>query len=313
MCTNPYFVPSLGFHVPCGQCMACRIDRARSWTERILHEREYWGSGSFVTLTFRDEPEFAQARYSLDVRTLQLFFKRLRYELKGQRISYYACGEYGDRFGAAHYHAIVFGIEPCGECFCCDPVGRRLQRSPLAGTACAALVDAWPSGFVHVSGVGPESAAYVAKYVTKFDSRDLGGRREPFQVASGGLGRRWVVEHAEELWKTKSLRRRGQLYPLPGYYVRTVSRVLAMRPQIGKSLRLLLFDSCRGSCQLVKWMLGRHRWRELREVRDDHRIELISGVHRRYAGIGKYQVEERRQVDRNLVARRSMNEAVRGV
>ena len=65
---------------------------------------------SFVTLTY-DESHIPENR-QLDKRDAQLFLKRLRYHLGGRRIRYYLCGEYGERFGRPHYHAILFNVHP---------------------------------------------------------------------------------------------------------------------------------------------------------------------------------------------------------
>lgn len=65
--------------VPCGQCLGCRLDRARMWTSRIIHEaslHEYDHGNSFVTLTYDDKN--LPNNWSLDKRHFQLFMKRLR-------------------------------------------------------------------------------------------------------------------------------------------------------------------------------------------------------------------------------------------
>lgn len=308
MCTNPWYSPKLGFRVPCGQCMGCRIDRSRMWTERIVHESQYWDSSCFVTLTFRDELSLAPRRWSLDKKVLQDFWKRLRYERGNERLRYYACGEYGDRFGAAHYHAIIFGGEACGECFCCNSDARRRGRPPDDETFCGALVRAWPLGFVHVSGVGPECAGYVAKYVTKFDTRDLGGRVEPFSVMSQGLGARWCFDHWRELWKEVGYRRKGRIVSLPPYYQRYMDRILMPRPEVrGRRLELLSVKSCR----TASWFLGRIRWRLADQAEWDRRIRLLGTKRGSWVSLAHLESNERRQSSRNMDSRR-VYEGLRG-
>ena len=77
---------------------------------RMIHELESFDCAVFVTLTYDDEhlPENA----SLVVSDLQKYIKRVRKECDkiGKRIRYFACGEYGDRYGRPHYHAIIFGL-----------------------------------------------------------------------------------------------------------------------------------------------------------------------------------------------------------
>ena len=112
-CTSPFKVKSLNGHivdVPCGRCMACRIARAREWASRIIHEMDYWDTSIFITLTYNEE--YLPKHGSIHKRDLVLFFKRLRRDLErdNRKIKYFASGEYGDKFGRPHYHAIVFGL-----------------------------------------------------------------------------------------------------------------------------------------------------------------------------------------------------------
>lgn len=124
----------------CGQCLPCRINRQRLWTIRCLLEAGQHQHSSYVTLTYDDK--HLPLSGSVSLRDIQLFFKRLR--RRGHEFRYYACAEYGERSWRPHYHAILFGLR--------DGCGVR---------------EAWRDGFVHISGVGPESIAYVAGYCLK--------------------------------------------------------------------------------------------------------------------------------------------------
>ena len=66
----------------------------------------------FLTLTYADE--HLPPNGSLVVADLQKFIKRLRKHYakrnNGIKLRYYACGEYGDRYGRPHYHAIICGL-----------------------------------------------------------------------------------------------------------------------------------------------------------------------------------------------------------
>lgn len=55
----------------CGQCIGCRLERARQWAVRIMHEASLYNVNSFVTLTYANAP------VSLVHRDYQLFQKRL--------------------------------------------------------------------------------------------------------------------------------------------------------------------------------------------------------------------------------------------
>ena len=98
-----------GLEVPCGKCMACRQQKRKEWSMRVLHESTEYRNECFTTLTYSDDnlPENG----SLVKRDLQLFFKRLRKALPpSQKIRYFACGEYGDTYFRPHYHTILFNL-----------------------------------------------------------------------------------------------------------------------------------------------------------------------------------------------------------
>lgn len=103
---------------PCGQCLHCRINKLRNWTVRLLVEFQYHHNvGSMVTLTYAPEHLPDSDKYpntgNLTKSDIQKFIKRLRsYLPKGFRISYYCAGEYGEKTQRAHYHILIFGLNP---------------------------------------------------------------------------------------------------------------------------------------------------------------------------------------------------------
>lgn len=98
----------------------------------------------FATLTYNDEslPENGTLR----PRDMQGFLKRLRWHMQPEKLRFFYCGEYGEKYQRPHYHAALFGI------------GR--DRAEF-------LQDVWGLGFVDVGDLTVESAQYVAGYVTK--------------------------------------------------------------------------------------------------------------------------------------------------
>jgi len=138
--------------------MGCKLERARQWSIRMMHESKCWDRNSFITLTYNDQ-EVPQD-YGLNVRHLQLFFKRLRKSLD-HKIRFFACGEYGDLTGRPHYHAIVFNYDPN------DKIKHSLNHQNQIIYSCQSLDDAWTHGFTTVQDVTPQSCNYVARYVTK--------------------------------------------------------------------------------------------------------------------------------------------------
>lgn len=170
----PRLHPPVGFEsmsLPCGSCIGCRTARALQWARRCVHEASEFADNTFVTLTYSEE--HVPADGSLVPRALQLFLKRLRRRAgrpaprgasslhpvisdRSRSIRFFACGEYGDRYGRPHYHALLFN---CGfrDRYL---VGKDLYESPT-------LASLWPSGRAVLGAVTAASANYVAQYSLK--------------------------------------------------------------------------------------------------------------------------------------------------
>lgn len=153
--------------VPCGGCIGCRVDRAEGWAIRCVHEahmHEYVYAGcagsSFLTLTFA--PEHLPSDNSVRKRVLQDFVRKLRRELGAStKIRYLGCGEYGERFGRAHYHILVFGFNfPDRKLYKVAERGYRYYTSDL-------LDRVWSKGLAVLADVTYESGRYVGGYITK--------------------------------------------------------------------------------------------------------------------------------------------------
>lgn len=107
-------------------------------------ESQMHAASVFVTLTFSEEALRARGHCNVSVRDLQVFNRRLR-KVRGS-FRFFGCGEYGDKGGRPHYHAILFGVSVFEE---------------------EAIARCWPEGFVLVAELTPERAAYVTGYVSK--------------------------------------------------------------------------------------------------------------------------------------------------
>lgn len=145
--------------LPCGQCIGCRLERSRQWATRILFESQLHEANSFLTLTYAEE----NLPYppSLDHRHFQLFMKRLRKKL-GFKVRYYMCGEYGGQTFRPHYHVCLFGAV-----FYSDRVLNRNSGSGHPLYMSPTLDSCWTFGNAWIGDLTFESAAYVARYVTK--------------------------------------------------------------------------------------------------------------------------------------------------
>lgn len=144
--------------LPCGQCFACRLNRARDWATRCILEAKMHDENCFITLTY--DPKYFPENGSLVKKHFQLFMKRLRKALGDRKIRYYMCGEYGEKFGRPHFHAIIFGYMPKDLDLYKVSNGIELYKS-------AFLAKIWKKGFVSVGAVTYESCAYVARYIDK--------------------------------------------------------------------------------------------------------------------------------------------------
>lgn len=145
--------------LPCGRCIGCRLEKSRQWAMRCMHEASLHEDNMFLTLTY--DEKHLPPDLSLDKSVFQRFIKRLRKHFDGIKIRYFHCGEYGDRYKRPHYHALIFGLDfPDKVKYKTLPSGEILYTFPK-------LEELWGCGFATIGSVTFESAAYVARYVTK--------------------------------------------------------------------------------------------------------------------------------------------------
>jgi hypothetical protein len=149
-----------GFNLPCGQCIGCRLKYSQEWAVRLMHENQMHSESCFITLTMNDEYLLSRENpYSLDKSEYQRFMKRLR-KRYGKQIRYFHCGEYGEKNKRPHYHAILFGVD-------FDDKQLYTVRDDIRLYKSKKLEELWPYGHSTIGEVTFESAAYVARYVTK--------------------------------------------------------------------------------------------------------------------------------------------------
>lgn len=203
------------YELPCGQCMACRLNIESDWANRIVLEARSHDCNCFLTVTYDDDhlPENG----SLVKRDIQLFLKRFRKQL-GRKIRYYASGEYGDKFGRPHYHLCIFGLSKVDQIF----KDRVAQRN---GYACR--LDSWPQGSCFVGDLTLESARYVAKYCLKkrkgrkaAEFYDNLGIIPEFSLMSRrpGIAARFCDKYSDELSNFKTIIVDGREFRLPTYF-----------------------------------------------------------------------------------------------
>lgn len=164
---------------PCGHCPYCRYRMSRTWVLRLKLEAKRWQRTCFLTLTYNDSSIHSDK--SLHPEHLTGFWKRLRYYVTQKygtsyNIKYFSCGEYGDKFGRPHYHAIIYGLDE---------------------TDNDIILKAWQYGFIYNGKLTESSIKYVAGYALKKLGKDklrfMRSKKYPeFIRASQGIGS-WIV------------------------------------------------------------------------------------------------------------------------
>lgn len=196
--------------VPCGQCIGCRLERARQWAVRLMHEKRLHKESVFLTLTYDDD----HCPNGLVKRDFQLFMKRLRKSYDAP-LRYYACGEYGENTFRPHYHAIVFGLLLVDR-----------GRTTSDGYYSSDLISkAWPFGQHTCGEVTFRSCAYVARYVcgkvTGSNSEaHYHGRCPEFALMSRrpGIGAGWFDKYGRETYLHDSVVIEGREVRPPRFY-----------------------------------------------------------------------------------------------
>lgn len=198
------------FQLPCGKCIACRLENARQTAVRCVHEALMYEKNSFITLTYSDEHLKSPKLHYPD---FQKFVKRLRsniYEshkdiLENKedyekiKIGVFVAGEYGDKEHRPHWHAIIFNWRP-EDCtyYRTTNRGDRIFRSKL-------LDDLW--GFNdpekrpnEIGEVTFHSAGYVARYAAKKLCHGKDGTHDYNPIAKRSSKNAIGKKYLEKFW-----------------------------------------------------------------------------------------------------------------
>lgn len=176
--------------VPCGQCIACRMNRSQEWAIRCMAEASLYKHNYFVTLTYSPEsidkycfsgvesfdPDSGAIdfRYSLEKSRISKFMKALRQNL-GDGIRFFGCGEYGSLYNRPHYHICLFNMPELSLIPWENRDGYQVYRSPE-------IERTWKLGFSTVGEVNYHTCAYVARYIMKKQTGlDASSWRDPLK------------------------------------------------------------------------------------------------------------------------------------
>lgn len=207
--------------LPCGNCIGCRMDYSRSWMARITKEASLYKNNCFLTLTYNNEnlptreiinKETGEliTGHPLVKRDIQLFIKKLRrqydYHFGKKGIRFYACGEYGGKFGRPHYHLAMFNIDSTAfgdiKLIGTNKNGDGLFTSPK-------IEEIWGKGIIAIGDLTPQSAAYIARYMLK---KQKGAQKKWYYESRGiiqeystmstkpGISRMWYEENKDKYW-----------------------------------------------------------------------------------------------------------------
>lgn len=224
------------YHVPCGKCIPCITKRRNDWTFRIKKELEKAYSMVFLTLTYTDEsiplinekgdiyrayeiPMNDRYAYlpSLNKKDVQKWLKKLRkldQDNQNSKLKYYIVGEYGDKTGRPHYHAIMWNYSikqenSFEEKWSFDDKDHKKK---------------YKLGNLDWGQVTPASIHYVTGYVMN-QKKDNDIQMPQFAIMSKGVGKSYIEDnkyyHAGKTMESEGnffVKNDGYKQSIPRYY-----------------------------------------------------------------------------------------------
>lgn len=249
--------PDNPINLPCGQCIGCKLAYSARWAARCYHESKLHDENMFITLTFDNNhlPKWGD----LSKRDCQLFIKKLRKHVHPKKIRVAYCGEYGEKTGRPHYHLLIFGHSFNDLIhYKTSDAGSRLYISKT-------LSDLWPYGWSDIGEVNFDSAAYVARYITKKQNNSekinpqtgepydwkylvldretgeiLHEKQKEFFITSRrpGIGKDWILKRHEDVYNHDHIIIDGRKLTPPKFYDTQFEKIDPDRLSEIKSQRL---------------------------------------------------------------------------
>lgn len=223
MCSNPVTIYNNGSSrvIPCGSCLACRLDKLALWSARCNSELVKARS-SFVTLTYDDNhlnynksasgslallPTLRKSDFQHFLDNLYHKVKKMPFLPKGNSYDYkfFGCGEYGDSFLRPHLHILFFGLD-----------FKDIEKL---------FNSTWKNGLVKSLPILNGGIRYVVDYMSKNLNGNLAKvqyddtlRERPFYSCSRGLGFDFFYSHRKEISSTGCVKIGSRVIPVPTYY-----------------------------------------------------------------------------------------------
>ena len=289
----------------CGRCVGCKLDHAKSWMIRCVHEdrtayKKTGMPGSFLTLTYA--PEHLPPGGSISKKTHQIFIKKFRDHLRdtgGPTIRYFMCGEYGaDEYhedpedptvpkvllgpGRPHYHYLIFGFQFQDEEYWKTHRGHDYFLSPT-------LQKLWPYGFSTIGRLTPETVGYTTRYVLKKQ-----------------------IDHDDTRYERLVLET-GELYPIQPEFA-----LMSLKPGIGKEwfekygLTDIYDSGDYVEIDGVKYKTPRY-YDKLYDDLDERELIPVQNERRRRSQIYAKDQTDRRLRDREELQKLRLKKLVRGL
>lgn len=203
MCDLPVTIRK-GVHVPCGKCGSCIQAKRLDWAVRLYYEALEAVQMAFITFTYEEKNlSYADCDQAvLNYADLRNFWKSAR--KAGFNFRYFGVGEYGEKGGRPHFHALVFtGVNDIDwNVFC----------------------NIWRFGFTHIGEVTNASIMYVTKDMLKeVDQYDyLEPEFRPQVRMSKGIGKAYIKKcrnwHKNDYLERDNIFFEGRLTRMPRYY-----------------------------------------------------------------------------------------------
>lgn len=211
---------------PCGMCKKCRLEKAKEWSVRIMHEAKMHKENCFLSLTFNNQNIPADG--SIRKKDVVRFMKRLRKQLAPKKVRFYACGEYGDKSFRPHYHVLIFGH---------DFKDKEVFKTITNGSqqyfiyTSEELSKIWDYGFSTTANLTMETALYTARYVQKkitgnsdyareIKEKRYGDKLPEFALMSRmpGIGSTWFDQYGNDVYPKDFVTINGCKFKPPRYY-----------------------------------------------------------------------------------------------
>jgi len=143
-------------------------------------------------------------------------------------IRYYYCGEYGEKLGRPHFHALLFNFAFLDKYYYKTQNGNRHYRSDTLDHLWSDPITNEPFGHTLIGPVTYASAAYVARYVMKKITGKAApdhyqGKKPEFTEMSNrpGIARAWYEKYKNtDVFPRDYIELNGHKQKVPKYYSR---------------------------------------------------------------------------------------------